>query len=90
MQSKATKEADTLNGILESIGKKLQELRIRKGYTSHADFAADHDLPRIQYWRIEKGKANITLKSLHRILEIHGITVEELFQEVFSKRQQKE
>jgi transcriptional regulator with XRE-family HTH domain len=43
---------------LVKIGEKLAELRKKKGYTSHETFAYDHDLSRVQYWRIEKGKSN--------------------------------
>jgi transcriptional regulator with XRE-family HTH domain len=64
---------------LVRIGTRLTELRKQKGYSSHEDFAYDYDLPRVQYWRMEKGKANITLKSLHRILSIHKVTVEDFF-----------
>ena len=75
-------EKDSLNVTLELIGKKLLTLRKEKGYTSHADFASDFGLPRIQYWRMEKGKANVTLKSLGKVLQIHGLTLEELFMEI--------
>ena len=64
---------------LVRIGTRLTELRKQKGYSSHEDFAYDYDLPRVQYWRMEKGKANITLKSLHKILSIHKISVEDFF-----------
>lgn len=69
--------------ILQAIGKKLMQLRMKKGYSSHADFAADHDLPRIQYWRMEKGRTNITLKSLTRVLAIHNLGMEDFFRMVF-------
>lgn len=72
-------KARPLKTILEQIGVKLQDLREQKGYASIKDFALDHDLPMIQYWRIEKGKANITLKSLNKILSIHSISMEEFF-----------
>ena len=75
----AIKNEASLADMLELIGKKLLELRLRKGYTSHAEFAADFDLPRIQYWRMEKGKANITLKSLLKILSIHKVSLHEFF-----------
>ena len=65
--------------ILTEIGKRLLELRKAKGYTSHEDFALDYNLPRVQYWRLEKGKANFTIKSLVKILSIHELTVEEFF-----------
>jgi transcriptional regulator with XRE-family HTH domain len=84
MNSKTVTDATSLDSILELIGKKLYELRIKKGYKSHAAFAEEFDLPRIQYWRMEKGKTNITLRSLHKILDIHGITVEELFAKLWT------
>ena len=66
---------------LEDIGQKLTALRKKKGYTSHETFAYDFDLPRVHYWRIEKGKVNLTIKSLMKILSIHKITLDEFFAE---------
>ena len=68
---------EALNNTLTRIGSKLTYLRKKKGYSSHEDFAYDFDLPRVQYWRIEKGKANITIKSLCKLLTIHNLSVEE-------------
>jgi transcriptional regulator with XRE-family HTH domain len=73
------KEEEILSNLLKRVGVKLTELRKQKGYTSHQDFAFDHDIPRVQYWRIEKGTTNLTLKSLVKILSIHELTVEEFF-----------
>jgi transcriptional regulator with XRE-family HTH domain len=70
---------DALTNTLDRIGNKLTYLRKKKGYSSHEDFAYDFDLPRVQYWRIEKGKANITIRSLCRLLTIHNLSVEEFF-----------
>jgi hypothetical protein len=84
------KDEASLAGILELIGKKLLELRLKKGYTSHADFAADFDLPRIQYWRMEKGRANFTFKSLHKVVAIHGMTIEELFYHISKEQKLKD
>jgi transcriptional regulator with XRE-family HTH domain len=64
---------------LEKIGKKLEFLRVSNGYKSYEDFAIKNNLSRMQYWRIEKGKTNITFRSLIVILNIHGVTVEEFF-----------
>ena len=61
------------------IGNSLADLRVKKGYATIKSFAERYDLPEIQYWRMEKGKANITLKSLSRILHIHRITLHEFF-----------
>jgi transcriptional regulator with XRE-family HTH domain len=68
-----------LKPVLEDIGDKLRVLREKKGYTSIKDFAHEYDLPLIQYWRIEKGKANITLKSLNKLLAIHSVSIEDFF-----------
>ncbi len=65
--------------LLTEIGQRLTELRKRKGYRSHESFAWDHDLPRAQYWRLEKGKANFTIKTLVKVLAIHNLTLEEFF-----------
>lgn len=64
---------------LVRIGERLADLRKKKGYTSHETFAYDFDLSRVQYWRIEKGKTNITLKSLYSLLEIHAIEPRDFF-----------
>lgn len=70
---------------LQSIGEKVTELRIQLGYDSRQDFAEDHNLPHIQYWRIEKGLANLTFKSLSRVLEIHGMTIEDIFEDLLKE-----
>ena len=70
---------DALKNTLERIGTKLTDLRKQKGYSSHEDFAYDYDIPRVQYWRIEKGRTNLTIKSLCRLLTIHKLTVDEFF-----------
>lgn len=81
------KEDEVLKQLVERIAQKLVELRKKKGYSSYESFAFDHDIPRMQYWRIEKGKTNITLKSLVKILAIHKLTVEEFFADLRDKRQ---
>ncbi|MEO5600067.1 MAG: helix-turn-helix transcriptional regulator [Cyclobacteriaceae bacterium] len=70
---------EALQITLDRIGSKITYLRKKKGYSSHEDFAYDYDLPRVQYWRIEKGKANLTIKSLCRLLTIHNLSLEEFF-----------
>lgn len=75
----SVKEEEALSSLLKRIGLKLTELRKKKGYSSHEDFAFDNEIPRVQYWRLEKGQTNVTMKSLIRLLAIHKITVEEFF-----------
>ena len=63
---------------LEEIGRRIKALRIKKGYKSAEIFAYEHGLNRVSYWRMEKG-CNLTFTSLLRLLDIHGITLEEFF-----------
>ena len=65
--------------MLSVVGSNLAALRIKKGYPTIKAFTERYDLPEIQYWRIEKGKANITLKSLSKILHIHRMTLHDFF-----------
>jgi transcriptional regulator with XRE-family HTH domain len=66
---------------LSDIGDKLRILRLRNGYKSYETFAFENNLSRMHYWRIEKGKTNLTVKTLVKILEIHHVTIEEFFTE---------
>ena len=68
-----------LNTLLKGIGEQLAMLRKKKGYTTIKQFANRYKLPAIQYWRIERGKANLTVKSLGRILAIHKVSFEKFF-----------
>ena len=69
--------------ILQAIGDRLKEIRIEKGYKSYEDFALEHSIARMQYWRLETGKANPTIKTLYKVLQIHQITLDEFFSEGF-------
>lgn len=66
---------------IKMIAQKIKRLRIEAGYTSHENFAWEHELSRVQYWRVESG-TNITLKTLLRILDIHKVTLEEFFKDI--------
>jgi len=69
----------TFQSFLKTIGNHLAALRQQKGYSTIKGFAMTYELPEIHYWRIEKGKANVTLKSLSKILKIHKISVQDFF-----------
>ena len=73
------KSTKSFNRVLTVVGMRLAELREKKGYNTLKEFAQTYDLPQIQYWRMEKGKANITLKSLARILRVHNMTLQDFF-----------
>lgn len=68
---------------LKRIGARLKRLRIKKGFKSYESFAVEHELSRMQYWRMEEGKTNMTVRSLIKILNIHKITFEEFFKTGF-------
>ena len=63
---------------IKKVAQKIKQLRKEKGYTSFQSFAFEHELNRVQYWRVEAGE-NITLKTLLRILAIHNLSLEEFF-----------
>lgn len=77
--SVAMRTDKAFKNVLVHVGNQLAYLRVKKGYPTIKSFAQKYDLPEIQYWRIERGKANITLKSLSRILNIHRLTLNEFF-----------
>jgi len=62
------------------IANKIKQLRIEKGYVSYEFFAWEHNIPRVQYWRMEKG-TNFTIRTLLRILDAHEMTLEDFFKE---------
>ena len=66
---------------LRAVGEKIKRLRVERGYSSYENFAFDHGLPRVGYGRHEKG-ANLTMASLLRILDIHGVTLREFFSDL--------
>ena len=65
--------------ILREIGLRFELLRKEKGFTSYEHFANEYNLSRMHYWKIEKGKANITIKTLTHLLNIHHCTIEDFF-----------
>ncbi len=66
--------------VIEQIGSRLKHLREQKGFTSYERFAIEYDISRMHYWQIEKGKANITIRTLEKLLEIHEISIEKFFE----------
>ena len=66
---------------IKLIAKKIKSLRVEKGYISSEFFAWEHKIPRVQYWRMEKG-TNFTIKNLLRILDAHQLSLEEFFKDI--------
>jgi hypothetical protein len=74
-----TKSEKAFKNTLAVVGAHLQDLRVKKGFPTAKSFTERHNLPEIQYWRMENGKANITLKSLYKILSIHNVSLQDFF-----------
>ena len=63
---------------LQALGKRLQELRKKKGYSNYETFAYEHNLPRAQYGRYERG-LDLKVSSLLKVIHALGITPTEFF-----------
>lgn len=63
---------------IKKIGDRIRELRKAAGYTSYETFSFDHEIPRVQYGRLESG-VNFRIATLMRVLDVHDITLEKFF-----------
>tara|TARA_R110002124_G_scaffold17532_3_gene73487 strand:- start:372833 stop:373075 length:243 start_codon:yes stop_codon:yes gene_type:complete len=63
---------------LEKLGKRLQELRIKKGYKNYEQFAFQNDISRSQYGRYENGQ-DLRFSTLCKVLKALDISFEEFF-----------
>ena len=69
---------------LENFGNRLKQIRKQKGYTNYEHFAYKHGFNRVQYGRYENG-ANISFKTLVKLVDAFDMTLEEFFSEGFTK-----
>jgi len=67
---------------LKQLGKRLQQLRIEKGYTNYEYFAYDHNIGRAQYGSYENGR-NIQFDTLLKLIKLHKISIKDFFSEGF-------
>ena len=65
--------------VLGKIGERLKELRVENGWSSHENFAFDNEMSRAHYWKIERGKTNVTIKTLMKILNVHKVSIVDFF-----------
>lgn len=65
----------------KKIGEKLRRLRISAGHSAYDNFAFTFELEKSTVLRAETGK-NITMDTLIDLLNIHGITLGEFFQDL--------
>lgn len=70
---------------LQKLANRIKELRIKKGYTSYETFAYDHNIPRAQYGRYEKGE-DLKFSSLLKIIKALDISLKDFFDEGFTEK----
>lgn len=63
---------------LAEIGNQVRALRKANTNLSAEDFANEKGFDRVQYSRIENG-ANITMKTLLKVVDAHNMTLKEFF-----------
>jgi len=78
--AKDIQDTKSLDPRIKQIAKKLEQIRIEKGFTSYENFAIEFDISRMQYWRMEKG-TNFTFQSLLKILDAHKISLSDFFKD---------
>ncbi|MDX9882588.1 MAG: helix-turn-helix transcriptional regulator [Prolixibacteraceae bacterium] len=78
----ANTEIDYTEVQLENLGRRLKEIRLKKGYTNYEQFAFDNELPRAQYGRYEKGQ-DLRFSSLVKVLKAMGVSLKEFFEQGF-------
>ena len=66
----------------KKLGKRIRELRIKKGYSNYEYFAYEHNIGRTQYGKYEAG-GNIQFNTLVKILKALDISLKEFFSEGF-------
>jgi transcriptional regulator with XRE-family HTH domain len=76
---KAVPKPDEFEVFLQKVGARMRQLRIEKGYTNYEHFAYDHNIGRAQYGKYEKGRDDLRLSSLYRVLSEMGISFEDFF-----------
>lgn len=69
---------------IENLGNRIRELRKKKGFTNYEFFAYENRIGRSQYGNYEKG-VDMRFSSILKLIEIHGLTLEEFFKEGFHR-----
>jgi transcriptional regulator with XRE-family HTH domain len=67
---------------LKKLGNRIKALRIKSGYTNYESFAFEHDIPRAQFGRYERGE-DLRYSSLLKVLGALNLSAKEFFYEGF-------
>jgi len=82
-RAKGKQKKKNVSKELKQLGDRIKYLRIHKAeYSNYENFAYDHDIPRAQYGRYEKGE-DLRYSSLLKIVKAFDMTLEEFFSEGF-------
>ncbi len=82
MKGKEKKEKAPPSEDVKKLAERIRSIRTQKGYASHEIFAYEHNIPRAQYGRYERGE-NLRFDSLVKVIKAFDMTVEEFFSEGF-------
>ncbi|GIL24017.1 MAG: hypothetical protein BroJett042_25300 [Bacteroidota bacterium] len=63
---------------LKKLGARIKALRLKKGYTNYENFAFEHNIPRAQFGRYERGE-DLRYSSLLKVIRALGLTQKEFF-----------
>jgi transcriptional regulator with XRE-family HTH domain len=67
---------------IKNLGKRITQLRKKKGYSNYEFFAYENRIGRSQYGRYERG-TDMQFSSILKLIEMHGMTLKEFFSEGF-------
>jgi transcriptional regulator with XRE-family HTH domain len=67
---------------IKNLGKRIKELRKKKGFTNYEFFAYENGISRSQYGKYEQG-SDMQFSSLVKLIEMHGLTLKEFFSQGF-------
>ena len=68
--------------FLVKMGKRMKELRTKKGYTSSETFAYEAGISRTMYGNYERG-TDMRVTNLRKVVKALGISLDEFFSEGF-------
>lgn len=83
MGAKKDIQKDEFKSIMIEIASKIKKLRVDAGYSSYENFAWENGINRMQYWKMERGETNFTMKSLYRVLKAHDMSFDDFFKDGF-------
>ena len=80
----ANKDDYTIQQI-ESLAKRLKEVRKERGFSNYEQFAFENEISRAQYGRYEKGH-DMRFSSLIKILKAMDISLKDFFSQGFEEK----